>query len=256
MGADGVAGAGAAGSKALDGPADFGAVHGGEVAGFVCGDGAGGGGLVEGGGVGESGEVGFRVQGLGSGRLFSGGGRRRNAGVPPLRAARSGRDDELRGRRRGCLEGGHLEEVFVGGAVGEELVGEEGAGFGGWGFAAEVEHVAGEDGRELDEVGGHGVADAFEDVDALPDFDPVAGEAAEGLVHGGEEGNGAGAGELSGFDHEAGEELGVVVFGHEGAGAGFYVEHEGVEACGELLAHDAGGDEVGGSTVPVWSRRA
>ncbi len=34
--------------------------------------------------------------------------------------------------------------------------------------------------------------------------------------------------------------------GHEGAGADFDVEDEGVEAFGELLAHDAGGDEEGG----------
>ena len=39
---------------------------------------------------------------------------------------------------------------------------------------------------------------------------------------------------------------GVFVGGHEGAGAGFDVEDEGVEVFGEFLAHDAGGDEVGG----------
>ena len=48
---------------------------------------------------------------------------------------------------------------------------------------------------------------ALQDVDALPDFDPVAGEAAEGLVHGGEEGDGAGAGGFAGLDHEFGEVL-------------------------------------------------
>ena len=39
---------------------------------------------------------------------------------------------------------------------------------------------------------------------------------------------------------------GVVVGLHEGATAGLDVEDEGVEVFGELLAHDAGGDEVGG----------
>ena len=67
-----------------------------------------------------------------------------------------------------------------------------------------------------------------------------------GCVHGGEEGDGAGAGEGAGLDHEVGEVLGVVVVAHEGAAAGFYVEDEGVEVFGELFAHDAGGDEVGG----------
>ncbi len=58
---------------------------------------------------------------------------------------------------------------------------------------------------------GDGVAAALHDVDALPDLDPVAGEAAEGLVHGGEEGDGAGAGRVAGLDHELGEEAGVFV---------------------------------------------
>ena len=46
-------------------------------------------------------------------------------------------------------------------------------------------------------------------------------------------------------DHELGEEFGFLVGGHEGAGADFDVEDESVEAFGEFLAHDAGGDEVG-----------
>ena len=74
-------------------------------------------------------------------------------------------------------------------------------------MAGEVEHPAGEDVGEFDEVGGHGVAVLLHDVDALPDLDPVAGEAAEGLVHGGEESGGAGAGGFAGLDHEFGEEF-------------------------------------------------
>ena len=128
----------------------------------------------------------------------------------------------------------------------EDFVGELGSCFGSVGVAGEVEHPAGEDVGEVDEVGGHGVTRALHDVDALPDFDPVAGEAAEGLVHGGEERDGAGAGGFAGVDHELGEEFGFFVGGHEGAGADFDVEHEGVEILGELLAHDAGGDEEGG----------
>ncbi len=89
------------------------------------------------------------------------------------------------------------------------------------------------------------MAAALEDVDALHDFEPVAGEAADGLAVAGDEGDGAGAGGFAGLDHEAGEEAGVVGVLHEGAGAGFDVEDEGVEALGELFAHDAGGDQVG-----------
>ncbi len=90
------------------------------------------------------------------------------------------------------------------------------------------------------------MAALLHDVDALPDFDPVAGEAAEGFFHGGEEGYGAGACQFSGLDHEVGEVFGVFVVLHEGAAAGLDVEDEGFEVFGEFLAHDAGGDEVGG----------
>ena len=202
VGADGVAGFGAACSEALDGPAYLFAVHGGEVAGGWGGEGAGGGGFVVGGGVFEDGDV-----------------------------AALGCDD--------------LEPGFVGGAAAEDFVGELCSCFGGVGVAGEVEHPAGEDVGEVDEVGGHGVAVLLHDVDALPDLDPVAGEAAEGLVHGGEEGDGAGAGGFAGLDHEFGEEFGFFVGGHEGAGADLDVEDEGVEVFGEFLAHDAGGDEEG-----------
>jgi len=137
------------------------------------------------------------------------------------------------------------EEGFEGGSGGEDFVGEGGALLGGVGVAGEVEHPAAEDVGEVDEVGGAGVAILFHDVDAFPHFDPVAGEAAEGLFHSGEEGNGAGSGEGAGLDHKVGEVFGVVVGLHEGAGAGLDVEDEGVEVFGEFFAHDAGGDEVG-----------
>ena len=48
------------------------------------------------------------------------------------------------------------------------------------------------------------MAGALHDVDALPYLNPVAGEAAEGLVHGGEDGGGACAGGFAGLDHEGG----------------------------------------------------
>jgi hypothetical protein len=73
--------------------------------------------------------------------------------------------------------------------------------------AGEVEHPAGEDVGEFDQVGGHRVSVLLHDVDALPDLDPVAGESAEGFVHGGEERGGAGAGGFAGLDHEFGKEF-------------------------------------------------
>ena len=95
-----------------------------------------------------------------------------------------------------------------------------------------MKHPAGEDGGEGDEIGGERVEFALEYVYTFPDFEPVSGEAAEGLVHGGEEGDGTGSGGFAGLDHELGEEAGVFVGLHEGAGAGFYVEDEAVEVFG------------------------
>jgi len=139
-----------------------------------------------------------------------------------------------------------LEPGGVGGAVAEELVGEKCAGFWGFGAVGEVEHPAGEDVGEVDEVSGHGMAVLLHDVDALFYLQPVSGVAADGLGVVGDEGDGAGSGGLAGFNHEAGEQAGVFDAVHEGSGAGFDVEDEGVEALGELFGHDAGGDEVGG----------
>ena len=87
--------------------------------------------------------------------------------------------------------------------------------------------------------------EVLEEFEALLHLDPVAGETAERLVHGGEQGDGAGAGQLAGLDHQAGEQLRVGILRHEGAGAGLDVEHQRVQAGRELLAHDAGGDQVG-----------
>lgn len=193
MGADGIAGFGSACTETLNGPAYLFAVHGGEVSGVGGGEGARGGVEVVGGGVVEEGDV----------------------------AALGGYDSDP------CFEGCAAEK---------DLVGELSSCFGSGGFTCEMKHPAGEEVRELDEVGGEGVtildACGAQDVDALPDFDPVAGEAAEGFVVIGEEGDGASAGGFAGLDHEFGEELGLVVGGHEGAAAGFDVEDEGVEVFG------------------------
>lgn len=138
-----------------------------------------------------------------------------------------------------------LEPRFVRRSGGHVVIGEEGAGFGGFGVAGEMEHPAGENVCDFDEVGREGVADALHDVHALQDLQPVAGVASEGLIHLGEEGDRSGPGGFAGLDHEVGEEASVFVLLHEGAGAGFYVENQGIERFGELLAHYAGGDEEG-----------
>ena len=108
-----------------------------------------------------------------------------------------------------------------------------------------MKHPACQGDGKLDQVGREGVRAVLEDVDALPDLEPVTGEATEGLLHCGEEGNGAGSGGLAGLDHEFGEVPGIFIGLHESSGAGFDVEDQAVKVFGELLAHDAGGDEEG-----------
>jgi len=147
VGADWIAGVEAAGSEALDGPAYFRAVHGTKVAGGFGFEDAGGFGFVEGGGV----SIAFHDGDV----------------------AAVGLDD--------------FEEGFEGCSRVEDVVGEGCACFGGVGVTGEVEHPTGEDVGEVDEIGGARVAVLLHDVDALPHLDPVAGEAAQGFFHSGEE---------------------------------------------------------------------
>ncbi len=142
----------------------------------------------------------------------------------------------------GCND---LQPRFVGVSAAEYFVGQGGSLFGGGGTSGEMEHPAGEDVGEFDEVGGHGMPVLLHDVDALPDFDPVAGEAAERLVHAGEERDGARVGGFAGLHHKLGEIFRLFIGRHEGPGADFDIENESVEALGEFLAHDTGGDEEG-----------
>jgi len=87
-------------------------------------------------------------------------------------------------------------------------------------------------------------AAALEDFDGFDNFIGVAGHAAERLVHGGEQGDALFAHAASGVDHDFGKADGIFFLGHEGAGAGFDVEHERIDALGELLAHDRGANEA------------
>ena len=142
-----------------------------------------------------------------------------------------------------CLD--DAEPGGVGGAAAEKLLRDGDPFFGGRGAAGEVEHVTGQCEGELDEVVAERVGMALKDLDALGDFDPVAGKAAEGLVHAREESDGLDAGFGAGLDHEAGEFAGLIDGGQECSGTDFDVEDESVERLGEFLAHDAGGDEEG-----------
>ena len=72
----------------------------------------------------------------------------------------------------------------------------------------------------------------------------MAGHAAERLVHVGDEGDNFFAHALACFDHDFGKDDGIFFALHEGAGAGFNVENERVDAFGEFLAHDGGADEA------------
>ena len=115
----------------------------------------------------------------------------------------------------------------------------------GFSFAAEVDHPSGEDEGELAEVFAGGGAFSAKEFDGFDKLDPVAGGRAKGLAHVREEGDGAGSSGLRGGHHEGGEEFGVFLLTQKGAGAGFDVEDEGVEAGGELFGEDAGADEAG-----------
>lgn len=192
VGTDGVAWFRSTGPQALDRPAYLFAVHGGEIAILCGGDGAGGGGFVMVGGVGVAFE-----------------------------------DGEV-----SSLSLDDFEEGLEGRAAAENFIGERGAISGSLGVASEIEHPAGENVGELNEIRGEGMAVLLHDVDALPDLDPIAGEAAEGFVHAGEKCDGACAGGFAGLHHELGEEFGFFVGGHEGAGTDFDIENKGVEAFG------------------------
>jgi len=104
-----------------------------------------------------------------------------------------------------------------------------------------VQHPSSELEAEFEQIGRTAPA---QDVDALDYFERVADHVAQRLIHVGDQGDHALAHALAGFDHEFGEEGRVLFALHESAGAGFHVEHERVDAFGELLAHDGGADQI------------
>ncbi len=94
-----------------------------------------------------------------------------------------------------------------------------------------------------DQLGEVGRPLAADRVDRLAQLEGVPHRAAERLVHVREQADDLAPGALSELDHRLGELPGVVERLHEGAVADLDVEDDRVGAAGELLGHDAGGDE-------------
>ena len=96
-----------------------------------------------------------------------------------------------------------------------------------------VEHELGEVGRPL----------AAERRDRLAHLERVADRAPERLVHVGEHADDVPAGALPEREHRLTEDLRVRQGLHEGAVADLDVEHDRIRTGGDLLRHDARGDE-------------
>src|SRR5262249_33442618 len=69
-------------------------------------------------------------------------------------------------------------------------------------------------------------------------------EAAERLVHVGDERDGFFAHAPCSFDHQFGKTHGVFFFLQEGSRAGFYVENQGINSLRHLFAHDGSADQA------------
>ena len=82
-----------------------------------------------------------------------------------------------------------------------------------------------------------------EKIDRIQDFNGVAGGPRQGLVHVGDQGAGGHAGAVGDRHQALRQRAGVLVGGHERAGAGLDVEHQAGEPGGELLGQDRGGNQ-------------
>ena len=143
----------------------------------------------------------------------------------------------------GAAEGGDHAVEALGGGAGGEGVAELAGGVGGvGGEAGGGEELGAQRHGHVVEAGVDLVA--AEEAGGVGDLERVAGGGGERLVHVGDERAGGAAGAGRDLDQRLGQGAGVVQGGHEGAGAGLDVEDEGVEAGGELLGEDRGGDEV------------
>ena len=104
----------------------------------------------------------------------------------------------------------------------------------------EVEHVARELARQLDDVGG---AATREDLDGFLHLEGVADLSSQRYGHVGEEGARSDPCIASEVYHRAGELARRIQVLHEGARADLDVQDQGSRALGDLLAHDGAGDQ-------------
>ena len=107
-------------------------------------------------------------------------------------------------------------------------------------LACEQEHVCRELKTGVGDVCGCG---APQDLDSLDDFEGVSYLMAERAIHVGDERDGGAAHVLTNVYHGLSKGDGIVCGLHEGAAAALYVQNDGVGTRGDLLAHDARGDE-------------
>ena len=149
-----------------------------------------------------------------------------------------------------------FEPGFVGGAGFEDFVGELCAGFGGGGMAGEVEHPAGEDVGEVDEVGGAGWRCCFmmsthsQTSTQLPEKRPrgssmVVRRATVRVPA-----------RFAGLDHEVGEVFGVFVFGMKAPLPVLTSRTRALRSSASFLLMMLAVMRLGDSMVLVWSRRA
>src|ERR1700730_7844361 len=140
-----------------------------------------------------------------------------------------------------ALQPNSLLEFLLGQTAGDHGFGKATAFFEALGAFTEIEHPRGELDAQLVKVGG---ASAIQHVDALDYFGGMTRGATERLVHVGDESDDFLAHALASFDHDFGEADSVLFELHEGARAGLDIKNEGVDAFGELFAHDGSANEA------------
>ncbi len=115
------------------------------------------------------------------------------------------------------------------------------------GQAAQHEHLSADALDELDEILG---AATPQHLDRLGDLVGVAHLPAQGMVHIGEQGDETSVVSLTDADHRFRQPAGILNVLHERPPAHLDVQHESVEALGQLLGGDRRGDERDGRDRP------
>ena len=108
--------------------------------------------------------------------------------------------------------------------------------------SAQMKHPCGEFEAKLAQIFR---APPAQHIEALLDLERVADAQPQRLVHVGDQRDHFLAHSLAGFNHQLGQKRGVFLGLHERARARFHVQHQPVDALGQLLAHDRGANQVG-----------